>query len=55
MPRHATERPLTEHVATLARLTNQISVNERLPKKKRTTILSHLGEVMRLLQIELGK
>jgi hypothetical protein len=55
MARRPTERPLTEHIATLTRVVSQVSVSEGIQKSRRTAIMKRLGEVIALLQKELTR
>ncbi len=55
MARQPTQRPLTEHIATLTRVVSQVSVAENIRKARRTAIIKRLGEVISLLQQELTR
>lgn len=55
MARRPTERPLTEHIATLTRVVSQLSVAENIRKAPRAAIMRKLGEVIAVLQKELTR
>ena len=53
MARQVTERPLTEHIATLTRVVSQLSVSTRLSKASQRALIRKIGEVIDLLRKEL--
>jgi hypothetical protein len=50
MPRPPIDRPLGEHLATLARVLRQIDVSTQLPDKSKTAVKEALAKAMRVVQ-----